>query len=86
MDRVSGLKGTVVVSVFTLCCSTVCCATGIYAVADHGRLLHLGPSAGIPMVLLGIVVWMYLHCSGRGLSQRVERKKGRPIEGGCSII
>lgn len=58
MEELSGLRGTIVVSLVTLCCSTVCCATGIYAVADQGRTVHLDPNSGIPMVLLGVLVWI----------------------------
>lgn len=58
MEKRSGLTGTIIVSLFTLCCSTVCCATGIYAVADQGRTAVLGSGAGIPMILVGVVVWI----------------------------
>ncbi len=58
MKKQSGVTGTVVVSVLTLCCSTVCSAMGIYAVADQGRTVHIGPAAAIPMILLGILVWI----------------------------
>ena len=58
MEKDPGLTGTVAVSLLTLCCSTVCCATGIYAVADQGCTVHVGPTAGIPMILLGVLVWI----------------------------
>jgi len=58
MEKRSGLTSTVIVSVLTLCCSTVCCATGIYAVADQGRTVVVGSAAGIPMILLGLAVWI----------------------------
>jgi hypothetical protein len=57
MEKRSGVTGTVVVSLLTLCCSTICCAAGIYALADQGRTMHLGPIAGTPMILFGILVW-----------------------------
>lgn len=57
-EKRSGLTGTVIVSVLTLCCSTVCCASGIYAVADQGRTVVIGSTAGVPMILLGIAVWI----------------------------
>lgn len=57
MERFVGLRGTVAASLITLCCSTVCCAAGIYAVTDPGRSLQLGPTAGVPMIVLGVVVW-----------------------------
>lgn len=57
MEGFSGLRTTVTVSLVLLCCSTVCCATGIYALADQGRTVHLGPTTGIPMVALGLLVW-----------------------------
>ncbi len=58
MEKQSKVTGTVVVSLFTLCCSTVCCATGIYAVADRGRTVDIGTTAAVPMILLGILVWI----------------------------
>lgn len=58
MEKPTGLTGTIFVSLLTLCCSTVCCATGIYAVADQGRTVHVGPTGGIPMILLGLLVWI----------------------------
>jgi hypothetical protein len=58
MENRSRLNGTVLVSVLTLCCSTICCATGIYAVADQGQTIVLGPAAGVPMILLGVLVWI----------------------------
>jgi hypothetical protein len=58
MEKQSKVTGTVAVSVLTLCCSTACCAMGIYAVADRGRTVHIGTGAAIPMILLGILVWI----------------------------
>jgi hypothetical protein len=58
MEKQSKLTGTVAVSVLTLCCSTLCCATGIYAFADRGRTFHIGTTAAIPMILLGVLVWI----------------------------
>jgi hypothetical protein len=58
MERQSGVTGTVVVSLLTLCCSTVCCALGIYAVADQGRTVHISSAAAVPMILLGVLVWI----------------------------
>jgi hypothetical protein len=52
------LSGTVVISLLTLGCSTIFCALGIYAVADQGRTVHIGPAAAVPMILLGIMVWI----------------------------
>jgi len=57
MEKRSKVTGTVVVSVLTLCCSTICCAMGIYAVADQGRTVSIGPATAIPMILLGLLVW-----------------------------
>ena len=58
MERQSKVTGTVVVSLLTLCCSTVCCAMGIYAVADRGRTVAIGTTAAVPMILLGVLVWI----------------------------
>ena len=58
MEKQSGVTGTVVVSLLTLCCSTVCCALGIYAVADQGRTVHISSAAAVPMILLGVLVWI----------------------------
>jgi hypothetical protein len=58
MKKQSWATGTIIVSLVTLCLSTVCCATGIYAVADQGRTVAIGHTAAIPMILLGVVVWI----------------------------
>lgn len=58
MERHSGVRSTVLVSLLTLCCSTVCCAMGIYAVADQGRTVSFGSATAIPMILLGVLVWI----------------------------
>jgi predicted phage tail protein len=58
MEKRFGLSRTVVVLVLTLCCSTVFCATGIYALADEGRTVVIGSTAGIPMILLGVAAWI----------------------------
>jgi hypothetical protein len=31
---------------------------GIYAVADQGRTVSFGPAAAVPMILLGLLVWV----------------------------
>jgi len=58
MDDLSGLTRTIVGSALTLVCSTVCCATGIYAAAQKGSGGFLGSGKGVPMVLLGLLVWI----------------------------
>lgn len=58
MNRQSGLTATVIASLLTLCCSTVCCATGIYALADQGYTIDIHPAAGIPLICLGLLVWI----------------------------
>ena len=58
MEKRVGLTGTIVVSLLTLCCSTVCCATGIYAFADQGRTVAIGPTTAVPMILVGVLVWI----------------------------
>ena len=58
MEKLTGLTGMIAVSLLTLCSSTVCSATGIYAVADQGRTVYVGPTSGIPMILLGLLVWI----------------------------
>lgn len=58
MEKQSGVTGTIVVSLLTLCCSTICCAMGIYAVADQGRTVQISSTAGVPMIFLGLLVWV----------------------------
>ena len=58
MSKQNGIIITVVVAVLTLCCSTVCCASGIYTVADQGQTLEVEPYAGIPVICLGVLVWV----------------------------
>jgi hypothetical protein len=58
MDRQSGLTVTIVVSLLTLVCSTLCCATGVYALADQGYTMDIHPAAGIPLIGLGLLLWI----------------------------
>ncbi len=62
MTKQAGTIITIVVAVLTLCCSMSCCASGIYTVVDNGQTLDLGGvnpyAAGIPIVCLGILVWV----------------------------
>jgi hypothetical protein len=58
MKQQSWVTSTIVVSLVTLCFSTIFCATGIYAVADQGRTVGIGPAAAVPMILLGVLVWI----------------------------
>ena len=58
MSKQNGIIITIVVAVLTLCCSTVCCASGIYTLADQGQTLEVEPYAGIPVICLGILVWV----------------------------
>ena len=58
MEKQSGVRGTLVVSLLTLCCSTVCSAMGIYAVADQGRTVQISSTAAVPMIFLGLLVWV----------------------------
>jgi hypothetical protein len=78
MEKRSGLTGTIIVSLLTLCCSTLCCATGIYAVADQGRTAVMGSSAGIPMILVGLVVWIVPPLFW---SRRAEEKEAKMDRG-----
>jgi hypothetical protein len=58
MTKQTGTIITIVVAVLTLCCSAICCASGIYTVADQGRTLDVDPYAGIPVICLGFLVWV----------------------------
>jgi len=58
VDEPSGLTETIAASAATLVCSTVCCAVGIYAVAEQGSQGALSSGMGVPMVLLGLMVWI----------------------------
>jgi hypothetical protein len=58
MNRQSGVTVTVVASLLTLCCSTLCCATGVYALADRGYGLAIRPTVGVPLIGLGLVLWV----------------------------
>ncbi|MGD2103820.1 MAG: hypothetical protein PVJ55_01735 [Anaerolineae bacterium] len=58
MERQPSDGGTLVVSVMSLCCSTLFCATGVHALMNHGRSMPFGPGSGVPMVLMGLLVWI----------------------------
>jgi predicted phage tail protein len=54
----NGLARTGVVLAVALCCSTVCCAAGVYALADQGLTVQLESGTGIAMIVLGLLVWL----------------------------
>lgn len=58
MTKQTGTILTIVVAVLTLCCSTTCCASGIYTLVDNQRTLDIDPYAGIPVICLGVLVWV----------------------------
>jgi hypothetical protein len=58
MKDLSSLTGTIVASTLTLLCSTVCCAAGIYTAAQRGSGGLLSSGTGVPMILLGLLVWL----------------------------
>ena len=61
MTKQTGTIITIVVAVLTLCCSTICCASGIFTLVDEGRTLDIEPYVGIvgiPAICLGLLVWV----------------------------
>ena len=58
MNHKSGVTVTIIVSLLTLLCATICSAAGIYVIADHGLILDLHSGAGIVMVGLGVMAWI----------------------------
>jgi len=58
MTKQTGTIITIVVAVLTLCCSTICCASGIFTLVDEGRTLEVEPYVGIPAICLGLLVWV----------------------------
>jgi hypothetical protein len=49
---------TVVASLLTLICATLRSATGIYALTDQGSTIGVHPTAGIPLICWGLLVWL----------------------------
>jgi hypothetical protein len=49
---------TIVASLLTLTCATLWSATGIYALTDQGCTTALHPTVGIPLICLGLLVWL----------------------------
>ena len=58
MSKQTGTIITIIVAVLTLCCSATCCASGIYTVVDNQNTLDIEPYAGIPVICLGVLVWV----------------------------
>jgi hypothetical protein len=58
MNKHSGVTVTVAVSLLTLCFSTLCCATGVYALADQGFTINIHPAVGTPLIGLGLFIWI----------------------------
>jgi hypothetical protein len=58
MEGRSGVPVTVVASLLTLTCATLCSATGIYALTDQAYTIDIHPTAGIPLIGLGLLVWV----------------------------
>jgi hypothetical protein len=54
----SGVTLTVVASLLTLTCATLCSATGIYALTDQGWTIDIQPTAAIPLICVGLLVWI----------------------------
>ena len=62
MNRQTGIIITVVVAVITLCCSAVCCMTGLAIALSKQLELDTGYTGewyyGIPLICLAILVWL----------------------------
>jgi hypothetical protein len=64
MTKQTGTIITIVVAVLTLCCSLSCCGGGIATLAGGGTMTFGGettdlpPTAGIPGICLGLLVWV----------------------------
>jgi len=61
MTKQTGTIITIVVAVLTLCCSAVCCASGIVTATSGGQWLddiYVEPYYGVPVICLGILVWV----------------------------
>ena len=63
MNKKTGGIITIVVAVLTLCCSMACCAGGILTAAGGGQWvdglnMYVEWYYGIPVICLGILVWL----------------------------
>lgn len=67
MTRQTGIIITIVVAVLTLCCSSSCCLFGGIALLGGGEWStdlgipqsgQIEPLLGIPIICLGILVWL----------------------------
>jgi TRAP-type C4-dicarboxylate transport system permease small subunit len=58
MDKKTGLIISIVVTVLALCCSLACCGFGIAQLATDGDMVDMPPAWGIPLICLGILVWV----------------------------
>ena len=61
MSKQTGMIITIIVAVLTLCCSMTCCASGVYHAATGGQPFddtYIEWYAGIPIICLGILIWV----------------------------
>lgn len=67
MSKQTGTIITIVVAVLTLCCSSLCCLSGAITLAGGGTWSaelgapetgQIDPVYGVPVICLGILVWV----------------------------
>ncbi len=60
MDRQTGMIITVIVAVLTLCCSVLCCTTGLLIALNEQLELYwdIEPGVGVAPCCLSILVWV----------------------------
>jgi hypothetical protein len=67
MSKQTGMIVTVVVAVLTLCCSSLCCLSGVITLLGGGTWStelgvpetgQIDPVYGVPVICLGILVWV----------------------------
>jgi hypothetical protein len=60
MKRQTGVTITIILAVLSLCCSTMCCASGAFMTLDQGATLdtYIKPAWGIVPICLGVLIWI----------------------------
>ncbi len=64
MSKQTGTIITIVAAVLTLCCSSLCCLSGTVTLAGGGEwsedigVGQIEPTLGIPVICLGILIWV----------------------------